>query len=173
MKTIFNFIGGAAILIGIFILALANCGAPVPDTAKQVVGPVLKGANALSPVLPFDVVIPTEDTVMETTIRRDFDLFSWKSFIALNWPLDSSQVIGSKGDNDTGWEGWKESFEIFLPKGKKPNPWGVRDTLQFICTDPGKKLLMQVGKTPGCFVRSGATFPNWPADRPEWRVHPV
>jgi hypothetical protein len=31
---------------------------------------------------------------METSIRRDFDLFSWKSSIVLNWLRDSGQMIG-------------------------------------------------------------------------------
>jgi len=97
--------------------------------------------TTLSPVLPYDVSIADTDTVLQTQIRADFDLFSWESFIALNWPLDSNQTIGMDGDNATVWETWKENFEVFRPDGGKPAPWNHINQVK-------QKLLLQVGKTP-------------------------
>src|SRR5262245_11713672 len=42
-------------------------------------------------------------------LQEDFDIFSWNSFIALNWPPgpdgngDPTKKIGSTGDNPTVW----------------------------------------------------------------------
>jgi hypothetical protein len=52
----------------------------------------------LSPILPYDVTLPPEaQRVLETTVRRSFDLFSWNSFIALSWPVQRNEVIGQYG----------------------------------------------------------------------------
>ena len=48
------------------------------------------GQTTLSSSLPYDVTIAPTDTVLQTQIRADFDLFSWESFIALNWSPDSN-----------------------------------------------------------------------------------
>ena len=71
--------------------------------------------------------------------------FIWRSFIALNWPnvpleIEGSKIVsGVRGEPDasrplsvmsgsgvlpqTVWETYKEPFEIFLPKGEKPQEW--------------------------------------------------
>lgn len=99
-------------------------------------------STPLSPIMPYDVTLPPKkDRVLETTIRRGFDLFSWHSFIAICWPTKSGEVIGQYGDNATVWETWKKNYEVFLDNGHKPSPW-----------DPAaqsKQLqLSQTGKTP-------------------------
>ena len=65
----------------------------------------------LSPTLPFDVTVT--GSKLETTIRRNFDEFSWQSFIALNWSMNQDEMIGKNGDNSTVWETWKNTFDIF------------------------------------------------------------
>ena len=46
-------------------------------------------------------------------LQRDFDFYSWLTFIALNSPADSGAVIGA--DAATVWEQWKEIYEVMLP----------------------------------------------------------
>ena len=59
--------------------------------------------------------------------QRLFDLNSWQTFLALNWPLDDSrQPLPDITDKGTPqWETWKESSEVFLPDGSAPAPWGT------------------------------------------------
>ena len=64
------------------------------------------------------------------SLQHDFDVFSWQSFIALNWPANPDGTpntnlnIGQNQSNPTVWQMWKSSREIFLPNGEKPNAWG-------------------------------------------------
>lgn len=102
----------------------------------------------LSPILPFDVAFTSSDTVMEVSVRRAFDRFSWESFVALNWSSNPTDTIGSVGDNETIWETWKNSSDIFLPDGSRPSPWGTPGTIPTVCTTLKGKFLVQVGKTP-------------------------
>ena len=124
------------------------------------------GENSDLPVissdLPFDVTIPSTSTVLETTIRRDFDIFSWESFIALNWKPNSSQQIGLHGDNATVWESWTSVGDIFLPDGKKPQPWGSPGTAPSACDGAEGKVLSQVGKTPNVLEAVSQPFKTGP-----------
>jgi hypothetical protein len=95
----------------------------------------------LSAVMPFDVVFPPPPLVMETNVRRAFDIFSWDSFVAMSWPTDTAQVIGQQGDNPTIWETWKKNYQVFLDSGQTPSPWSV--TVQ-----AKEATLSQTGKTP-------------------------
>jgi len=130
-----------AVILAIFVSFYAchnqtgKTGSDSPaDSSKTV-------QTALRDSLPYNVSIAKTDSVLDTQIRREFDKFSWQSFIALNWPTDSAQTIGQHGDNNTVWETWKENYQVFLPDGGKPEPW---DTAK----QGRQKLLVQVGKTP-------------------------
>ena len=72
-------------------------------------------AIGLSPNIPGDATfgpLPTNPTNEQKllAIQGDFDIYSWNTFIALNWPpgpdgnADPSKKIGQNGDNDTVWE---------------------------------------------------------------------
>ena len=60
-----------------------------------------------------------------------FDNYSWRSFIALNWPAksgaanrgqpDRAKAFGSDGPRV--WATWKSRFEVFQPGGATPSPW--------------------------------------------------
>ncbi len=61
-----------------------------------------------------------------------FDDYSWRSFIALNWPAlpgpaDRGMPDRARAFSDvTGprvWETWKSRFEIFQPGGAAPSAW--------------------------------------------------
>src|SRR5215212_4716500 len=79
----------------------------------------------LSSMIPGDVNV-TAQTVSIDAFQPDFDVYSWNTFIALNWPAgpdgnaDPSQKIGQNGDNDTVWEHYRDVSDIFLPGGAKP-----------------------------------------------------
>jgi hypothetical protein len=72
------------------------------------------------------------EDVPPSATPADFYDFSWRSFIALNWPGKKGAV--NRGlpdrtkpfsDTDTPrvWMTWKSRFEIFQPKAAKPKPW--------------------------------------------------
>lgn len=99
-----------------------------------------KVTSPLSPALPFDVILP-QHAVLETTVRRSFDEFSWDSFIALSWPSQGHGLPGQFGDNPTVWETYKKNYQVFLDNGQAPAPW---DTVQ----QTKEIMLSQTGKTP-------------------------
>lgn len=127
-----------AIGLGVSSVCYTSCGGNEKqehgsntDTLKTAVA---TPSPQLSPVLPFDAVISPNDTDIRTTIRRDFDVFSWQSFVAICWPTKEGETIGQHGDNPTVWETWKKNYEVFLPNGQKPSPWdpiaqGMQQTL--------------------------------------------
>ena len=94
------------------------------------------------------------------------DIFSWNSFVALNWPVkpngdaDSSVVIGSasNGDNKTVWEDWIATADIFnLPSGQTPT-WGERYVPKACLDNPdykaGMKVLDQAAKSDDFFEQA-------------------
>ncbi|TWI97520.1 hypothetical protein JN11_03339 [Mucilaginibacter frigoritolerans] len=122
-------------------LSSSSCHNPKPLTGSNN-GDSTHVTTPLSPVMPFDVTLPPPpQRVLETTVRRGFDLFSWDSFIALCWPSKSGQVIGQFGDNATVWETYKKNYQVFLDSGQKPQPWDIGSQTKEI-------FLSQIGKTP-------------------------
>jgi hypothetical protein len=83
-------------------------------------------SSPLSPVIPGDADFSDNPSTIQQ-IQHDFDVFSWKSFVALNWSPDQSQAIGSAadGDNATVWGTYIESYQVFLPDGQTPS-WDSR-----------------------------------------------
>jgi hypothetical protein len=62
-------------------------------------------------------------------IKR-FDDYSWKMFIAMNWPsVDGKRGVPDQtkkfGDASTPavWDTWKAAFELFQPNGVQPSEW--------------------------------------------------
>ena len=71
---------------------------------------------------------PAECDVFET--QKMFDLFSWGTFIGLNWPADEQGnplpgKIGSAPDAPRVWETYLQPSQIFRPNGAEPLPWGT------------------------------------------------
>jgi hypothetical protein len=120
----------------------------------------------LSPTIPPDVTA-TSSTL--EGLQSDFDVYSWNTFIAVNWPAgadgkaDPSQRPGQNGDNATVWENWMPATSIFLAGGQEPT-WGG-NPIPSICQqqlEPGMRLLTQVGKTPGLLSESVQPFDSGP-----------
>ncbi|MFC4991671.1 hypothetical protein [Rubritalea tangerina] len=95
---------------------------------------------AISSVLPYDkqsyktskseaiVETPSECNVFET--QKAFDLFSWGTFVALNWPADEQgnplkAEIGSTPKAPRVWETYLAPSQIFKPDGSMPDAWGT------------------------------------------------
>ncbi len=93
------------------------------------------------------------------TTQDDINCYAWQTFFALNWPGDldhpgqpdptktSPQDFGQPKDfSPTVWETYKNPGAVFLPKGKKPLPWGASSgTLPPAC----QKIAGKVGKFLG------------------------
>lgn len=131
----------------IIIAALAGLAAAPPPASPP---PIV-----LSPMIPGDANV-TAATVSIDAFQPDFDVYSWNTFIALNWPpgpngnADPKQTIGKNknGDNDTVWEHYRDVSDIFLPGGAKP-AWNGPTQIPDACKPvykPGMHVMSQVGK---------------------------
>lgn len=79
----------------------------------------------LACVVPKDAAGPVANLNAQ---HRAFGLFSWQSFLAMNWPAGArrgepaaEKRIGAPGARV--WETWKEVSEVYLPGGRRPAPW--------------------------------------------------
>lgn len=170
MKSIFKFI-----LLSSTICVLYACST---QQKKKYVS-VTNNNEAVSKI-NLNSVIPTQITLSKNpptleSLQHDFDVLSWESFIALNWPANKDGTPKNKltiGENESGltvWQSWKSSREIFLPNGKKPNKWGKSENLPVVCDSISKEdlekriiTLTQVGKTPNVLDESGEPFQTGP-----------
>jgi hypothetical protein len=64
-------------------------------------------------------------------LQRVYDIFSWESFLAINWPVDNQGNPPAKltGAGSPQWTSWKESYEVFQADGTEPSDWGAPRTL--------------------------------------------
>jgi len=122
------------ILVSAFVAVflLANTDGRI-EHAEAVQGCPAKPVVDISGLqVPKDVCIP--DGFGELPIEY-FDDFSWKSFIALVWPVQNGQrgiPDPAKTVSDPGpkvFETYKAQFEIFHNDGSVPAPWGVYDSV--------------------------------------------
>jgi len=137
----------AALLVtaGLAAKLLVSAGRQTPQTPPP---PIV-----LSPVIPGDVNV-TAQTVSIEAFQPDFDVYSWNTFIALNWPVgpdgnaDPSKEIGQTADNDTVWEHYRDVSDVFLPGGVRPT-WKGPTIIPDACKPLSKgnpDVVMQVAK---------------------------
>ena len=145
---------------------------PAPPQPPPTRRPDPAALPTLSPDIPFDVTIDEPQPTRES-LQHDFDVLSWQSFIAMNWPAlpdgqpDRAQVPGQNGDNLTVWETWKEASQIFLPGGLPPSTWDAPAhpaSLPAALRDlpPGTRILTQTGKTRGALTEFDHLFNTGP-----------
>ena len=99
------------------------------------------GAIVLSSDLPHEVELADPPA----PAQADFDDFSWKSFVALNWPANadgtpSSARIGEEPAAQRVWEFYLHPKDVFLPLGATPewkHPAKVGSTVQIFKAMPG------------------------------------
>jgi hypothetical protein len=112
----------------------------------------------ISGVLPVVVTLPSNPTSPES-VRPNFDDFSWRSFIALNWPADPQHPGAPISPNDPGaflkagssytsvWSTYREGYELFPAEGEPP-PFGEPTPTTTVCGEAraGAKVLLMASK---------------------------
>ncbi|MGO1001320.1 hypothetical protein [Lysobacter sp. CA196] len=154
------------------LVALGGCAdsGVKPEPHDKLTRADIRSQAALPPLswqIPLEVNVPqTKPSLQE--LQDDFDLMSWQSFVAVNWPADANgnpNTGATIGANlPTVWENWKESREVFLPGGATPLPWGQDPPPPVVCNglDSGTLNLTQVGKTPNVLDESAEPFETGP-----------
>jgi hypothetical protein len=89
----------------------------------------------LSSAMPDEVNAPVDPDQNQIAV---FDDYSWRAFIALNWPArpgargvpDQSKTIGDFSDPDcqVTWGTWKADRELFQSGGTSPEEWSSFDS---------------------------------------------
>ena len=84
----------------------------------------------MSSTLPFDATFSQNPSVDQ--VQQAFDIFSWASFVALNWPSnpDGTPMAGPITSNPTAprvWEAYIDATGVFKAQGPRPT-WGGTDT---------------------------------------------
>jgi hypothetical protein len=87
---------------------------------------------AVTPQMPGDVDINLKTQLEQqkkfAQVQREFDLYSWQMFLALNWPTDNQgQAAPSLTDTGFGpphWTLWHNSSSIFQADGAAPQTCG-------------------------------------------------
>src|SRR6516165_9926116 len=59
-------------------------------------------------------------------LQRGFDIYSWRTFVALNSPADGSPIERAQADMRTRWEdmdNFKQLLDVMLPANLQPPKW--------------------------------------------------
>lgn len=83
---------------------------------------------------PFDIdfafrnTLDIDDPSQRAVVQRLFDIFSWETFLALQWPLDAAgdPAASLTASGDPQWVFWKAPYEVFKPDGSAPAAWDSR-----------------------------------------------
>jgi hypothetical protein len=117
------------VVLGLAVVGLAGCSGVCNDEASVPVIAQGGGEPVLTYELPHDV-----DLAQKMPQQADFDLYSWKEFVALNWPANADGTpnkkvkIGEESKARRVWEFYMDPGDVFLPDGSKP-VWKVRQDL--------------------------------------------
>lgn len=88
--------------------------------------------NTNCPIPIEDYIQRFQDEIHSQYMAQNLpEIFAWDAFALLNWPSkpkdssapNTSECIGSA--TPVVWEAWKESSEVYLDNGQKPQPWGT------------------------------------------------
>ena len=63
---------------------------------------------------------------LEKNAQNPFDIFSWQTFVALNWPANEAgapiaEPIGTRPNLPRVWQSWKQPAEVFGVTGEDPS----------------------------------------------------
>ena len=165
-------------------LALAACSgtdAPEPEVSPPGGGVTTGPVPPLPPGLPAPylsgivptVVPPRPDSVTTPEGSRPwFDVFSWQSFIALNWPAsqqgrgnaqapgDSSVFLNMQNGALLVWGSYKESWELFAQANNRPTPFDDWNAPVEPCggLQPGQKAFTFTSKGNSLFNDATQSF---------------
>ena len=174
----------------LLVLALAACPAgDAPETEAEATAPgATAGGVTLGPVtnLPPGLPAPYLSGVIPTVVppRADsssgtptgsrpwFDVFSWQSFIALNWPADSASRGTARAPADSAaflnapngglvvWGSYKESWELFGQGNQRPTAFSDWNSPVEPCggLQPGQKAFTFTSKGNSLFNDATQSF---------------
>lgn len=120
---------------GLFGLMLSAQAAPPGAVRPAYLQNFPAFSPKLSPQLPGDVDLDLKKQLENASkfadVQREFDLYSWQMFLALNWPTNRA---GQPGPSLTAtkwgtpnWTLWHNSSTIFQHDGAKPEACGATD----------------------------------------------
>jgi|SRR5271157_757009 len=154
--------------------AAAQSSTPTPITKATI-----------SPVIPTEVVdgngAPVPVAVSSLPIDF-FDDFSWRTFLALNWPAKPDtrgEADTTKSVTDPGparvWETWKADYEAFQPGGTPPTEWpsfdAVTPCIDIPFKDGGKARVLAAFSKFGNLNEASFGFPGNPFSSSEPHLH--
>ena len=85
----------------------------------------------LTPRIPLDVNWDLQKKLVDQKKFAEeqllFDLLSWRTFVALNWPVDAAGNPQPKITDPSRklWDTWRPDLDTFLPDEPSPHPGGV------------------------------------------------
>jgi len=107
----------------------------------------------LVPDVPFDLEpVNLPDPKSLNNLQRAFDILSWRTFIALDWPADRQgnpdrrHLIGRPA-RPAVWEAWKQNYEVFRADGGTPTAWGAPHDLPADFSPEARAEARHVGKS--------------------------
>jgi hypothetical protein len=132
--------------------------APAPSAAPNL--PSSGATNFLSGILPVVVNLPSSISTPEQA-RPWFDDFSWRTFIALNWPAapgkrgvpnapnNPSVFLKAGKSYQTVWDTYREAFELYRVDNVAPAAFASSATTNTVCgpSSPGTKILLMAAKS--------------------------
>lgn len=124
-----------AMAAGLFGGAAMMHAAPPAPAAPAYLRSFPAFAPAITPQMPGDVDVALKTSLEKAgafpRVQREFDLYSWQMFLALNWPTDNqgraAPSITATGFGAPHWTLWHTSPSIFQTDGATPAA----------CTAPG------------------------------------
>jgi hypothetical protein len=164
------------LLYSIFFMCACSSGKKDSSSSYQAITENIPTDSdvVISTEIPLGITVTTKPPTLES-LQHDFDVFSWQTFVALNWSANADGTPKKDvtfGDDESGltvWQAWKSSREIFLPNGQKPTIWGEVENIPIVCDGISKEdlekgiiTLTQVGKTPNVLDESGEPFQTGP-----------
>jgi hypothetical protein len=132
--------------------------APAPPAAAS--PSTSPSVSRLSGILPVVVDIPSGVTTPEQA-RPFFDDFSWRSFIALNWPAapgkrgvpqspnNPSVFLNAGKTYPTVWGTYREAYELYRIDDAAPATFASATATNTVCgpSAPGAKVLLMAAKS--------------------------
>ncbi len=118
---------------GLFAAKAIDAAPPAKPARPAYLAAFPNFAPKLTPQMPGDVDIALKKELEKvqkfSEVQREFDLYSWQMFLALNWPTNGQGVAAPKlTDTKFGqphWTLWHNSSSIFQTDGARPAACGV------------------------------------------------
>lgn len=140
---------------GLVALLVAGCCAGSRAEAADLFGvePSLNGTVPVEVVLPPGPASPVD-------VRPWFDDFSWRSFVALNWPVvpdhpgvpatpdQPKTLIDAPAGYVSVWDSYRDASDLFRPDAQPPIPFSDPQQSPTLCGTPsaGNKVLQMQGE---------------------------